>query len=541
MRVFDQDTDPGPLRGDTASSWPARFPGFGPDAPLDMWTATDAEVAGMRARVLDGSWRAFAETAAKVGNCSAPIRLAGTSRTFENLNGQPGALLSEFSHRDTPLGTLHVACGNRRAEVCPACSRVYARDTFEMIRAGVLGGKTVPDTVAANPLVFATFTAPSFGHVHGLRSGKNGAPGRCRPRDTAKRCPHGRPVGCNRVHGEEDPMLGAPLCWDCYDFTSAVVWQWWAPELWRRFTITFKRRLAARLGVSQAAFARSASVQFAKVAEYQRRGLVHFHALIRLDGPDGPGSPAPLDGDALAAVVAETGPLVVFDAPPVDGDDITRTLRFGAQLDVKRVRTGQVHNPAGASSDRLRPEQVAGYLAKYSTKSTGVDPAAPTPHLARLEREARYLADRAASTCRDTATPEEAEDDGCVCGRCEDSPYRLLAKWSRMLGFRGHFSSKSRAYSISLGRLRRARARFARLSAEADRRGERLDLADLEACLLADDADDETTLVIGAWTYAGTGWTNPGDKALADAAADRARQYDQWRAQQRRNGKQTTD
>jgi hypothetical protein len=26
-------------------------------------------------------------------------------------------------------------------------------------------------------------------------------------------------------------------------------------------------------------------VQFAKVAEFQRRGIVHFHALIRLDGP----------------------------------------------------------------------------------------------------------------------------------------------------------------------------------------------------------------------------------------------------------------
>ena len=45
-------------------------------------------------------------------------------------------------------------------------------------------------------------------------------------------------------------------------------------------------------------------MQYAKVAEYQARGLVHFHALIRLDGPDGPGSPAPLDGAVLAQVVA---------------------------------------------------------------------------------------------------------------------------------------------------------------------------------------------------------------------------------------------
>lgn len=30
----------------------------------------------------------------------------------------------------------------------------------------------------------------------------------------------------------------------------------------------------------------------AKVAEYQARGVVHFHAIIRLDGPE-PGDPAP--------------------------------------------------------------------------------------------------------------------------------------------------------------------------------------------------------------------------------------------------------
>ena len=47
-------------------------------------------------------------------------------------------------------------------------------------------------------------------------------------------------------------------------------------------------------------------MQYAKVAEYQARGLVHFHALIRLDGSDGPGSPAPVDGSTLAGLI-ETG------------------------------------------------------------------------------------------------------------------------------------------------------------------------------------------------------------------------------------------
>ena len=68
--------------------------------------------------------------------------------------------------------------------------------------------------------------------------------------------------------------------------------------------------------------------------------------------------------------------------------------------------------------------------------------------------------------------------------------------------------------------------------AQAQRSGQPLDVRDLEAQLLAD--DDETTLVVGSWAYQGSGWSSPGDEALALAAAARAREYDQWRATQRK-------
>jgi hypothetical protein len=97
-----------------------------------------------------------------------------------------------------------------------------------------------------------------------------------------------------------------------------------------------------------------------------------------------------------------------------------------------------------------------------------------------------------------------------------------------MLGFRGHFSSKSRRYSVTLGRLRRARTRFQRRLAEANRQGVTLDVRDLDD-LLADDLE-ETTLVVGQWSYAGSGWDTDGDAELAKAAAARAREYAQWRA-----------
>jgi hypothetical protein len=66
-----------------------------------------------------------------------------------------------------------------------------------------------------------------------------------------------------------------------------------APELWRRFTIALRRALARQAGMTARAFHDEARVSFAKVAEYQRRGIVHFHAIVRLDGAGGPATSPP--------------------------------------------------------------------------------------------------------------------------------------------------------------------------------------------------------------------------------------------------------
>ena len=152
----------------------------------------------------------------------------------------------------------------------------------DSLYAGVAGGiKNVPAGVAEHPLDFVTLTAPSFGPVHTTRG-----PGRaCRPARKPSWCPHGQPQQCRRVHSESDPDLGTPLCPDCYDYEGQVAFNWHAPELWRRFTISLHRRLAEQLGVPRSRLDQQLVVSFAKVAEFQRRGIVHYHALIRLDGP----------------------------------------------------------------------------------------------------------------------------------------------------------------------------------------------------------------------------------------------------------------
>lgn len=66
-----------------------------------------------------------------------------------------------------------------------------------------------------------------------------------------------------------------------------------APDLWRRFTITLRRLVAKTLDLPATRLGDLATVQYAKVADYQLRGVVHFHALVRLDGPKTPDGFAP--------------------------------------------------------------------------------------------------------------------------------------------------------------------------------------------------------------------------------------------------------
>ena len=142
--------------------------------------------------------------------------------------------------------------------------------------------------------MFATLTAPSFGPVHSRRMrGKTVLP--CRPRRDAKtrRCPHGRDISCPTRHLETDPRLGQPMCPGCYDYQAAVLFNAYAADLWRRFTTYLPRHLARLPGSPRKSCAPWLRIRFVKVAEYQARGVVHFHAVIRLDAPGEDYQPPP--------------------------------------------------------------------------------------------------------------------------------------------------------------------------------------------------------------------------------------------------------
>lgn len=424
---------------------------------------------------------------ASTGYCHNPVRLVGSSTTLREASGE---VLSEYASANEPDGVTFTRCGNRRATRCESCSHEYKGDTWHMIMAGAAGGmKEVPAEVAEHPMVFLTLTAPSFGAVHSTAIDRRSGV-----------CEHGNPTGCRCQHDDDDLRRGDAVCAECYDYAGHIVWQFHAPELWRRFTIRLRRELARSLGMTQRAAARIVRLQFAKVAEFQRRGVVHFHAIVRMDGvhPEQmfPAPPSAVTTEHLVGAIRSAARRTSVTASLLPGDEHGRVLHWGKQLDVRPIVRREGLD--GSLSDRA----VAAYIAKYATKATeDLEPAgAGRDHIKRIKSMVRDLAAR--------VDPE--------------GPYAQLQRWDGMLGFRGHFSTKSRRYSVTLGSLRGARRTW------------RLQHLLAKTKPTEGVAPDEV-LVIGSWSYAGMGWLTDGDRALATEAADAARQWRQQRAHDRKN------
>jgi hypothetical protein len=427
------------------------------------------------ARVTGEDWQAWERQVIGNGACSHPIRLEG--RIWRD-----GQL--EYDTARLPDGVHLAPCNNRRASMCPSCSWLYRGDAWQLLRAGIVGGhKGIPASIATHPELFVTLTAPSFGAVHGLRGDK-----RCRPRREGTLCRHGRRTWCMRRHHQADDELGQPLCGDCYDYRGHVLFNWWAPELWRRFPQDVHRCLAQRLGYTVKAFKALVRIEYGKVAETQQRGIVHFHAIMRLDdatADEGDYRPPaiPIDVEDFTAAVHEAAARVTYDTPETPTSDVE--LRFGEQVDVRVINSGI----GGA----ITGEAVAAYISKYQTKGTEAFGLGGRPITATAARQlglSPHVA-RIIETCEQLA----ATVDGLA---------RLL-RWTHMLGFRGHVFTKSRRFSTTFGRLRSARS-------EWRRRQDRIVRG-------LDPDEEDATLVIGEWTYTGRGYTTNGDAALAASIA----------------------
>jgi hypothetical protein len=211
--------------------------------------------------------------------------------------------------------------------------------------------------------------------------------------------------------------------------------------------------------------------------------------------PPPAGFTAALLEKALREAVAAVG----VPCPPLD-DGPARYARWGEQLDVRNITRDE-------QAGELSAEQVAGYIAKYATKATesfgsGLDQRLTNADdLERLDGLPVHVAELVKAAWE-------------LGGRPELEGLRLRA-WSHMLGFGGHWSTKSRRYSTTMGALRRARVAFARRRRTRD--GIPLDGWDRPE-------DDQAVVVVASWVYVGSGYETEGERWLALSAAARARE-----------------
>src|SRR3954463_9759408 len=98
-------------------------------------------------------WEGFERHLRGTGYCRRPIRLRGR---VDSLDAATGEVVACYSTEHEPDGTLLKCCGNRREAVCPSCARTYRGDAFQLVAAGMRGGKGVPENIGEHPLVFLT-------------------------------------------------------------------------------------------------------------------------------------------------------------------------------------------------------------------------------------------------------------------------------------------------------------------------------------------------------------------------------------------------
>jgi hypothetical protein len=316
---------------------------------------------------------------------------------------------------------------------------------------------------------------------------------------------------------------------DTYDYTGAVIWNAQAGVLWHRTTTLVVRHLARHLGFTEAEFRRQARLSYGKVAEFQARGLVHFHVVVRLDGPDGPDQSPPegLTVDALTAAIEAAVRQALVTSPDSPASGGPRRLRWGDQLNIQPITA------ASMGEGEITDQKVAGYISKYSTKAA----------------ENTGTLDRPVACWRCKGTGRDPEGTG-LCKACHgratrhDDVHHLvnnphaqamisacwslgaypeleqlrLRAWTHMLGFRGHYSTRSRFYSTTLTALRRARQDW-----RNDRLVTALGYAE-DTCVRRPNEchqtnnQDATILVLGHWQYCGRGHS-PGEAIYARTIA----------------------
>jgi len=165
--------------------------------------------------------------------------------------GDLAAIISErfCAHPVEVAGGWLVRCGSRLQSKCLSYSRLYANDWSAIIRSGVFEAD-----VTAYQWLFLTLTAPSWGRTHHVPKGS----------ETSSGC------SCGTTHdpSSDGHLRGLPVDPVSYDYDGAVRWNRDLGQLWD----ATRAKLRAHLP----------DVEFALIREWQLRGSLHTHAVLRI-------------------------------------------------------------------------------------------------------------------------------------------------------------------------------------------------------------------------------------------------------------------
>jgi len=238
-----------------------------------------------------------------------------------------------------------VRCGSRVKSRCDSCAELYRGDWAAIARSGVFDGP-----VEEYRFYLLTLTAPTFGRVHRVPREHGARVGRC---------------GCGVTHSAEEAGLrGVPLDPSTYDYAGQVAWNRDAGLLWDRT----RRRVRDRWE----------SAEYFVVREWQDRGVLHLHALVRIARAEAP------DADVLREA-ARTA--VAWSK--VDG----ALVEWGGQAQCDAFKA----DGAGARTIWYLSKAL-NYVMKDVVEDGESAHGAVWAHVARLDRAAREM--RCSRDCR---------------------------------------------------------------------------------------------------------------------------------------------
>ena len=298
------------------------------------------------------------------------------------------------SHCERPFfvreSGMWVRCGSGDPSVCRKCASLRSLDKKRIIGSGCnpsdLDGITW-EMLRAYRFFFVTFTAPSFGKI------VDGVP--------------------------RDPRH--------YQYGDQVSWNQLSPKLFHASMVALERSLPG--------------VEWVFVREWQCRGAIHFHGIVRVPRSYASGGV----WSSLRALRSVT----------------SHGISWGRQMDIQYVD--------GDTSDTVRyMSKIVAYTSKHQGGDRGALPESVAGFYARLDRAARKL----------TCNRKGCSGDGRCGGRLH-----------RTHGYAGYMLSKSKNWSfadLTFGRLREQRAAFA-----ASQRSNTINQDELaEAARLAQEAYD---------------------------------------------------